>query len=904
MLFRHHYFLLVCLFSCFTVLSQDETSNWYFGNGAGIRFNTDGSVTPLTDGRLDTFEGCASISDATGNLVLYTDGITVYDRNHNIMSNGTGLYGDPSSTQSAIIVQKPDDPNILYVFTVDTKTFEEDPDRGFNYSVVDLSLNNGNGEVTQKNITLLADCSEKISAVLKDCFDKSIWVVTLGPPAGDPTRFNTYYAYEVNNSGVNPFPVVSTFPDLQIQDPRGYLKFSPDGTILASANALGGLYLYDFDPATGIISNQQLIATSNSNNISYGVEFSPNQQFLYVMSSGAQSPDEPQAPSTSLLQYDLTETDIAQSEVELDRRPLFRAALQLGQNGKIYRTIAQSYLQGTPYLGVIQNPNEQGNAANYVHNAIFLNGRNATQGLPPFVQSFFNKIDLIRNPDGTTSSSMEICDGESITLEGDNILNATYIWEKDGATLTNSGNTLTINPANISDSGHYTLEIISSDPNECPIIGEAFISVNPLPNAEPLSLVQCDAAATNTSDGLTTFNLEQAITDTSFTYHFYESLTDLNTDNPITNPVGYVNTQPFDQTLYYKITDGNGCEDVNELTLQVLSVMLSEGEKTYYVCDDIAEDAFLEGSFNLDDILDIDYPNQDVTLYTTLEDASLEQNPISGTYSTSSTMLYARIEMNNQCEDVDRLNLIVNPTPLLDFQEEILWCTDGPPISVDAPQGFDIYRWYKADGSNLVEVSDQSSLQVSEIGEYHLEVAYLYFTAEGTQECFNSKAFKVIPSNKATIENVLVEDISENNVVEILVSGDGDYEYALDGINYQDSSIFQDVQPGFITATVRDKNGCGISEELISVIGYPKFFTPNGDGVNDLWQIQGADNQFQSESIIHIYDRYGKLMAQISPKMAGWNGMYNNSQLPASDYWFQVSLEDGRTFKGHFSLKR
>ncbi|MDC6367435.1 MULTISPECIES: T9SS type B sorting domain-containing protein [Flavobacteriaceae] len=903
MLYKRRYLLLFHLFSL-TVFGQGETANWYFGNGAGITFNNDGTVTPLTDGQLDTFEGCASISDAFGNLMLYTDGILVYDRNHNIMENGTGLYGDPSSTQSAIIVQKPDDPNILYIFTVDTKTFEEDPDFGLNYSVVDMTMNGGNGAVTQKNVNLLADCSEKISAVLKDCFNQSIWVVALGFETDEPTFFNTYYAYEINDSGVNTVPVKSTFDDLEIIDPRGYLKFSPDGSVLASANANSGLFLYDFDVTSGIFSNQQELQISDENNASYGIEFSTNQQFLYVHSSGIPNPDTPQQQSSSLIQYDLTETDIAASEVILDKRPIFRGALQMGQNGKIYRTIAQSYLVGTPFLGVIENPNEKGTAANYVHNAISLNGKNATQGLPPFVQSFFDRIELVRFPDGTTNSSLALCNGEAFTLEGDNLPGATYSWEKDGVPLVNSDYFLTIDPANISDSGRYTLKINPSDPGECPIIGEAFISVNPLPEAEPLLLVQCDAASTNSTDGITTFNLEQSIYDESFSYYFYESLTDLNADNPISNPIGYANSTPFNQTIYYKIVDNNGCEDSDELQLQVLPIVLTEDEKSYYGCDDNPEDGFLESFFDLDGILEVDYSGRDATLYASLEDASLEENPLSGEFLTSSTTIYARIEDNNACEDVDRINLVVNPTPSLSFNEEFVWCTDGPTLSIDAPTGFDIYRWYQRTENGLVDLGGQSTVEISSLGDYVLAVGYMYPANNEILECWNQSDFKIIPSNRATIENIEVQDISDNNIVEIFVYGDGDYEYSLDGTNYQDVSIFENVEPGFVTVAVRDKNGCGITKRMISVIGYPKFFTPNGDNYNDTWQIIGVDGQFQAESIIQIFDRYGKLMAQISPTTNGWDGTFNNNELPASDYWFKVALEDGRIFKGHFALKR
>ena len=113
---KKYFSFLFFIFTLFTTVAQRETSNWYFGFGAGIHFNDNGSVTPLTNGKLNTLEGCTSISDADGTLLAYTDGITVYNKNHQIVQNGNGLLGDPSSTQSAIIVPKPQDPNIYYIF--------------------------------------------------------------------------------------------------------------------------------------------------------------------------------------------------------------------------------------------------------------------------------------------------------------------------------------------------------------------------------------------------------------------------------------------------------------------------------------------------------------------------------------------------------------------------------------------------------------------------------------------------------------------------------------------------------------------------------------------------------------------------------------------------------------------
>ena len=120
-------FLCGLLFPC-ALFCQGETSNWHFGNGAGIRFNNDGSITNVKKSKLDTFEGCATISDAFGELLFYTDGITVFNSDHEIMLNGEDLFGDPSSTQSALIVPKPEDHNLFFIFTVDTSSFFNDPD--------------------------------------------------------------------------------------------------------------------------------------------------------------------------------------------------------------------------------------------------------------------------------------------------------------------------------------------------------------------------------------------------------------------------------------------------------------------------------------------------------------------------------------------------------------------------------------------------------------------------------------------------------------------------------------------------------------------------------------------------------------------------------------------------------
>ena len=881
--------------------SQGETSNWYFGNGAGITFNNDGSITPVTNGKLDTFEGCATISDSFGNLLFYTDGIKVFNKNHAVIQNGTGLYGDSSSTQSAIIVPKPDNLDVYYIFTVDTSTFEGDPDRGLNYSVVDMSRNNGLGAVTQKNVALLSDCSEKLTAVVKDCSDQSVWLMTFASSNGSAKIFDTFHAFEINTTGVIPQSVRSTFSGIDIEDPRGYLKISPDGTKLASANMKGGLYVYDFDALTGVVTNQQKVAISGEANAPYGVEFSPNSQYLYIHASNDIFDNS--GNISSLLQYDMLVPKVSESVEIIDNRNIFRGALQLGANGKIYRTTAKNYFQGTPFLSIIDRPNEKGIAAKYMHDAVSLNGKTATQGLPPFIQSFFNKVGLLVNQDGTTSSTLELCELESFTLEAEALPGGIYTWEKDGIVIPNSGNILQVPIADADDSGNYRLSITTSNPADCPIIGEAQVKVVPLPEVNVLVLEQCDIDS-NPTDGIALVNLEQAILGQNFEFTFYANAQDQVNGISISDPKRYTNEEAFTQTLFYKVTNELGCEDFGELTLLInTSVFTVNPESPILICDDSAEDDVLEGTFNLAVIRKRLYEDLDVTFYTDIEDASIEEHPIETYFTSSSTTIYARIENDNQCQSVEIIDLIVHPLPEVSLDEFYQVCTDGEPLQIDAPLGFDTYTWYDLNSQSIQEIGNAQQVSIANAGSFSLEVAMNYQSGDQITTCSTIIDFEISPSNRAVFEEITITDFSEINAIAVLTSGDGDYEYSLDGITYQDDTVFNDVAPGFYTVYVRDKKGCGISQEETAVVGFPKFFTPNGDGSNDTWQLIGANSELIQGNIT-IYDRYGKLLKQIGVADSGWDGSINGDPLPASDYWFRVSVEGRKQFKGHFALKR
>ncbi|NQY07407.1 MAG: gliding motility-associated C-terminal domain-containing protein [Flavobacteriaceae bacterium] len=424
----------------FSAYSQGEANIWYFGNRAGLDFNS-GIPVALTDGELVTGEGCATISNASGQLLFYTDGITVWDRNHTIMPNGTGLTGHPSSTQSGIIVPKPGDPNIYYVFTTDIRNGPG----GLRYTEIDLTLNGGNGDVTGiKNVLLNFPNTEKVTAV-RHCNAIDYWVISHG------LDNNSFLAYEVTDLGVNTTPVISNVGTVH-DEPYGCLKASPDGERIAIAkttiNGNGFAELLDFDTQTGIVSNPiHLDVFTNDFGGAYGIEFSPNGELLYISDLNVLS-----TPSR-IHQFDITlntQIDIINSDSIIHQQNEQLGTLQLGPDQRIY--IAES---NSPELDLIENPNTIGLGATYNDNAISLGTANSFFGLPTFIQSTFNTPDTIITAD--------TCIGNATSFALDSTNNiSSYFWDFGDGNTSDS-----VTPTHVyGDTGTYTVTLLTTD-NSC-----------------------------------------------------------------------------------------------------------------------------------------------------------------------------------------------------------------------------------------------------------------------------------------------------------------------------------------------------------------------------------------------------------------------------------------------------
>ena len=363
-----------------SVHAQREADNWYFGENAGIHFKPAGVVS-ATDGQIWYNEGISSISDCRGNLLFYTDGETVWNREHVMMANGAGLLGHYSATQGSLIVQHPGDCDLYYIFTLDGK--EHAFANGMMYALVDMRLQQGMGEVISKNHPLYAPSSEKLTAV-RHRDGQSVWVIT-----HEMQHSNVFHSYLVTTSGLDTTPVLSAAgaPFGQL-DALGQMKASPDGRRIAVARLYPELVeVFDFDNSTGVISNPLAIPEETFEKSSlYGLEFSPDGNKLYVTNHSIDYLNE----AGSLYQFDLlagSAQDIIHSGVVVGENvpQTDLRGLQLGPDGRLY--VSRSLGK---YVGVVNHPNKAGAACAYVDEGIYLNGQTAGWTLPNFMVSYFD----------------------------------------------------------------------------------------------------------------------------------------------------------------------------------------------------------------------------------------------------------------------------------------------------------------------------------------------------------------------------------------------------------------------------------------------------------------------------------------------------------------------------------
>ena len=378
------HYLLKRLFQILTILiplichGQKQGNVWFFGDHAGLNFNNN-PPTPLLTGQTYMCcsrgwnEGCSSISDSSGSLLFYTNGVKIWNRNQQVMPHGDSLMGNPSSTQSSLIVPQPGSSEYFYVFTTDAQ--ENNFQNGLRYSKVDICLDGGFGDVltgqgaggSQKNIQLIDTTTEKL-ACIQHANGTDYWIVV------HKFLSDAFYSFQLSSTGVS--PAIISHTGLIDSNGVGQMNASPNGLKIGYAVPSGGngfTLLADFDPLTGVVSNAQSLVIHGTE---YAVSFSPDNSKLYFSTAG----------HGNVYQYNLNAGNmvaIIASRYDFFYGPDSWRQMQLGPDGKLY--LSRS---GKSYVSAIEYPNNLGAAAIYTDSAIYLGGKLTSFGLPNFIAGY------------------------------------------------------------------------------------------------------------------------------------------------------------------------------------------------------------------------------------------------------------------------------------------------------------------------------------------------------------------------------------------------------------------------------------------------------------------------------------------------------------------------------------
>ena len=737
--------------SCYSEAINSKRGNiWYFGNKAGLDFNS-GSPVALTDGVMNAFEGCASIADMNGNLIFYSDGINVWNKDHQQMPSGNGLNGDPSASQSGLIVPLPGSQDMYYIFTIDAFGGTD----GLQYSIVDMTLDNGNGDLIAKNSPLLAASTEKITAC-KHFNGEDIWIIT------HELNTNSFYVYLVSSKGLDTTPVISNVGSSHKS--QGCLKASADGNMIGLAITANNIFeLLDFDNATGMLSNP--ITFSNYSG-AFGVEFSPDGTKLYGSTWYS---------ARRIFQFDLeagSPSDIINSVklVATGTNSGGFGAIQLANDGMIY-VVKQDY----GYLDVITIPNALGASCNYVIDGLYLEGMQGRLGLPNFEQSYFVQNDFSYS--ATCTDNFITFDLKIASLLVDSVL--WYFGDPASGILNNS---TVNNPTHLfSDTGKYEVMVIAYKPCITNDTVSKWIDVQSIRTVDFENNTVCLGAATDFT------NLTVCDSLVNWAWNFGDG-TPLDTSKDPTHL--YTSSGNYDVTLIAIWNDGY----TDNITKIVKVLSADTGYANFYWDSNcLWEVQFHDSSLGQPTSWQWDFGDSS-SIDTT-------QNPLHGYGSQDTFLVTLIVDYNSGCPS-DTISKLLYPVIILNDFFPKKAC-QGIPVTFTSD--FDItifedyFQWDFGDGNwsdllSPVHIYDSA-------GTYGVQVHVWY----GGWNCYESVIDSVIVYPPPSLS--LGEDTASCSISSIAFVPDSGFV----SYKWQDGStdsVFTATLPGIYWVEATDINGC------------------------------------------------------------------------------------------------
>lgn len=865
---------LLYLFTITSILSfaQEEASWWVFGDNASIEFtpnpqnrSNEAFISGIT---FEQEEGVGTISDDNGNLLFFTDGQNVFNRNGNTMPNGTGLLGGESATQASVIVKAPETPGVYFIFTVGNSG-----NGPLAYSRIDMQLNGGLGDIVPgvKNVILMLECQEKIGATIKTDSNNA-YVMTMARSNGTSTSpgsgpFNALFAWEVNGISGSNVSFVSSTPvpqsgngnapgyditSAQTNGFRGTLRTSPDGTKVVVGHHVSdddinsgitgfqnGAWLFDFNPSNGQFGGT---GVRLDNGPVYGVEFSATSQYLYYDISSDYFPGP--TSNKKIVQYDLCDpTNILSTRnefVDLDTES--RGSLQLAKDGNIYVTRYEE-----SFLGRIEN-SESDNPI-YNPTAVDISPGISRQGLPVFVQSSFQSFFTVNNQcQGDTTEFILAClpqvaqsnwdfgDGNTLTVSGSDVVTNTY---------TTAGTyTVTVNVTTVSgDIRDFSQDIIIFENG---IVG----SID-----DQTLLNYCDGNASgNEIIDLTQFTADILDNQDAATFNVTYYANSVDASAGINQLPNNYNVTLGTTTIWVQISNNtatidNNCSAIGSFDITLSPVPTAANIPNSEFCDNngvgIGDlDAFLptiiaqtnSNSFNID-----------YTIHESQIDADMNRNPIDTTIPYQNTgnfqTLYVRLQNTNDtdCFSTASFDIVSLPAPNPGTPTDIEECTSS--------------------NQNTFDLSVQNTDILNGLTPADYTITY-HTTNEDAQNDTNAIPVNyVVPLQTNESSTLLFARLENNN-----------------------TGCFNTTQFTVISRRC----------EII----FPEGFSPNNDQVNDTLSIPGLTDQYDNFEL-NIFNRYGSLIyktrASNYEEFAGIPNtglLFGDNLVPPGTYFYMIKYND------------
>lgn len=835
---QNRYALLILLLFALgfqTVKAQKQTANWFFGISAGLDFNCNPPDTIRAARSFYALEGSSSISDENGNLLFYTNGDSVWNRRHQTMPNGYGLGQNPkcgnSSTQGSIIVPVPESDSLFYIFTTDCAEWYLG--NGFRYSIVDMSMNGGLGDVRVRSVNLIDTVVEKIAAV-HHANGKDIWVLT--------HKFNSdeFYAYLITKNGLNTTPFVSKQGQVQYYPPslpynrtcmaRGMMKFSPDAKkLIVLSTSDCHLYplraeMFKFNDTTGDVVLDYSIVDPDST-MYYAASFSFDSKLLYLTTGWR---------GVNLHQFDVENSNssstflaskmVIHARPQMSNPPLL-VGLSMAPNGKIYISTNRGYLD------VINYPNLRDTFCGYQRQAIILKKCpyqvNSTLSSINFVQSYFRDTFIGNACKDTLWANFNYsvnCIDKSIQFidsSGPQSEMAYYFWEFGDSSNGVQNTSYEFNPSHqYKKDGTYQVRLtVSRYPLNITCKTANIVKTVVVKNCELDSvyhnLIVCegdsisfkgkwyskegnymDTIVSNTGID-TVYIIHVEILKKSMTYYLRQFCKG---DSVLISGVYYKDMGDVSDTLVNYL----GCDSIHITQLE--HIQTSSSKQNFVFCD--------SGIVNL------------------------------GDKSYTQPGVYIDTLVNHLgCDSIVETNIQINQSYHFEINYSIC---EGDSIQIG-----------NAYYSNNIVFSDtfQNTFQCDSIVTHNLRVKLKIYTDTSIVFC---QADTVVILGKMYFV--------EQNITDTLKTVDGCDSFHTYSLNFE------------------DKDKCDCLNDFV----VPNVFTPNADSYNDYFP------EFYREDVkIQIFNRWGISMYETKDGK-GWNGMFNNAMVPQGTYYYIISYKDCR----------